>query len=163
MTQEIEKYLPPWYCKFRSVLRVASFVLLIPVAAVILEVAAAKMGIYSSPHPWPLWFKGLALLFGIPSAALFETIGKLDKMASVMRGLAHPDPKIRQESALCLRESRSYSKYAVPALVEGITDSDDDVVTAVVETLQHLTGQKLGKNQMEWKQWLQQNKGKGAS
>ena len=84
MTKEIERFLPLWYCKFGPILRAASFILLVPFAAAVLEVAAQKLGVYSSAHPWPLWFKGLALLFGIPSAILFETLGKLNKLASVI-------------------------------------------------------------------------------
>jgi len=162
MKQDIERHLPLWYRRYRTLLSAASFILLIPSAAVVLEVAVNKLGIYTSSHPWPLWFRVLALVIGIPSAILLETLWKLDKLSVVIRGLRDAESKTRKESALNLRESRSYSKYAIPALIEALKDTNEEVISAVVETLQHLTGQNLGKNQDEWQRWHEQSSAKGT-
>lgn len=56
----------------RRILRAVGGILLIPLFAVIVEAVSAYSGVYKSPHPWPLWFKAVAIICAIVGGPMFE-------------------------------------------------------------------------------------------
>ncbi len=59
----------------KKALRFLGYVLLLPLFAVVAEMACDRVGIYESEHPWPMWFRGGAVVSAIIGGLLVESVG----------------------------------------------------------------------------------------
>lgn len=142
-----------------SILRVVSYILMIPIAASVMETLASYSKIYTSPYPWPIWFKVVALLIAIPAGIIIETINKLDTIRNHLEILQSGNPQIRRMSAESLRQYESHSKYTIPALIEALNDKEETVVKEATESLKKLSGKDLGQDQEKWLEWWTEKQG----
>lgn len=150
---------PRWYTYYSSILRVVSYILMIPIAASVMETLASYSKIYTSPYPWPIWFKVVALLIAIPAGIIIETINKLDTIRNHLEILQSGNPQIRRMSAESLRQYESHSKYTIPALIEALNDKEETVVKEATESLKKLSGKDLGQDQEKWLEWWTEKQG----